>query len=112
MAFVLPASKYTTVEQAPTPTDPRVTLRQLPERVQVQVSEYTAVVHSSPHTVFWVPGSGNPASQRYAVRTFTWSFKPEAAKTQLQLLLADLAKDEWTVVMRDGGEAVEWQAAR
>ena len=39
MAFVLPASKYTTVEQAPTPTDPRVTLRQLPERVQVQVSK-------------------------------------------------------------------------
>jgi hypothetical protein len=43
MAFILPASKYTTVEQAPTPTDPRVTLRQLPERVQVQVSR----VHGS-----------------------------------------------------------------
>ena len=38
MAFILPGSKYTTVEQAPTPTDPRVTLRQLPERVQVPVS--------------------------------------------------------------------------
>ena len=47
-----------------------------------------------------------------AVRTFTWSFKPEAAKSQLQLLLADLAKDEWTVLKRDDGEAVEWQAAR
>ena len=45
-----------------------------------------------------------------AVRTFTWSFKPEAAKSQLQLLLADLAKDEWTVVKRADGEA-EWQAA-
>ena len=53
MAFVLPSSKYKTVAEAPTPTDPRVTLRQLPERVQ-------------------------------AVRTFTWSFKPEAAKSQLQ----------------------------
>ena len=38
MAFILPGSKYTTVEQAPTPTDPRVTLRELPERVQVPVS--------------------------------------------------------------------------
>ena len=45
-----------------------------------------------------------------AVRTFTWSFKPEAAKSQLQLLLADLAKDEWTVVKRDDGDS-EWQAA-
>ena len=45
-----------------------------------------------------------------AVRTFTWSFKAEAAKSQLQLLLADLAKDEWTVVKRADGEA-EWQAA-
>ena len=34
MAFVLPASKYKTVEEAPRPTDPRITLRQLPERVQ------------------------------------------------------------------------------
>lgn len=79
MAFVLPASKYATVAEAPKPTDPRVTLRQLPERVQ-------------------------------AVRTFTWSFKPEAAKSQMQLLLADLAKDSWTVVKRPDGE-VEWQAA-
>ena len=38
MAFILPGSKYTTLEQAPTPTDPRVTLRELPERVQVPVS--------------------------------------------------------------------------
>ena len=45
-----------------------------------------------------------------AVRTYTWSFKAEAAKSQLQLLLADLAKDEWTVVKRADGEAV-WQAA-
>ena len=45
-----------------------------------------------------------------AVRTYTWSFKAEAAKSQLQLLLADLAKDEWTVVKRADGEA-EWQAA-
>lgn len=34
MAFVLPASLYTSVEQAPEPTDPRVKLRQLPERLQ------------------------------------------------------------------------------
>lgn len=34
MAFVLPASKYTSMEQAPRPMDPRVRLRQLPERVQ------------------------------------------------------------------------------
>ena len=45
-----------------------------------------------------------------AVRTYTWSFKAEAAKSQLQLLLADLAKDEWTVVKRADGEA-DWQAA-
>lgn len=45
-----------------------------------------------------------------AVRTFTWSFKAAAAKSQLQLLLADLAKDEWTVVKRADGEA-DWQAA-
>jgi len=34
MAFVLPASLYTSVEQAPQPTDPRIKLRQLPERLQ------------------------------------------------------------------------------
>lgn len=79
MAFVLPASKYKTVSECPKPTDPRITLRQLPERVQ-------------------------------AVRTFSWGFKPEAAKSQLQLLLVDLAKDEWIVVKRQDGEA-EWQAA-
>ena len=31
-------------------------------------------------------------------------------ESELQLLLADLAKDEWTVVRRADGE-VEWQAA-
>jgi len=40
MAFVLPASKYSAVEQAPQPTDPRIRLRQLPERVQA-VRGYT-----------------------------------------------------------------------
>ena len=34
MAFVLPASRYNTVAEAPAPTDPRVRLRQLPERLQ------------------------------------------------------------------------------
>ena len=34
MAFVLPASRYRTVDEAPVPTDPRVRLRQLPERLQ------------------------------------------------------------------------------
>jgi len=34
MAFVLPASKYKTIDEAPAPTDPRVRLRQLPERLQ------------------------------------------------------------------------------
>ena len=79
MAFVLPASKYSTVAEAPQPTDPRVTLRQLPERLQ-------------------------------AARTFTWSFTPERAKAQLQLLLADLASDGWTVRKTASGEA-DWQAA-
>merc|ERR1712100_240948 len=32
MSFLLPA-KYTTVESAPKPTDPNVTLQQLPERI-------------------------------------------------------------------------------
>jgi len=79
MAFVLPASKYSSVSEAPQPTDPRVTLRQLPERVQ-------------------------------AVRAFTWNFRPEAAKSNLALLLADLDKDGWTVV-RDVAGQPEWQAA-
>ena len=50
MAFILPGSKYTTLEQAPTPTDPRVTLRELPERVQVQVSRGRGAdpAHASP----------------------------------------------------------------
>jgi len=34
MAFVLPASRFKTVAEAPRPTDPRVTLRQVPERLQ------------------------------------------------------------------------------
>jgi len=34
MAFVLPASKYRTLAEVPTPTDPRVHLRELPERLQ------------------------------------------------------------------------------
>jgi len=34
MAFVLPASRFQTVAAAPQPTDSRVTLRQLPERLQ------------------------------------------------------------------------------
>ena len=34
MAFVLPASKYAKMGEAPKPTDPRVSLRELPERVQ------------------------------------------------------------------------------
>lgn len=34
MAFVLPASKYKSVAEAPKPTDPRVSLRELPERLQ------------------------------------------------------------------------------
>lgn len=34
MAFVLPASEYASVEQAPVPTDSRIKLRQLPERLQ------------------------------------------------------------------------------
>ncbi|KAL1526837.1 hypothetical protein AB1Y20_015529 [Prymnesium parvum] len=34
MAFVLPASKYQSVADAPTPTNPNITLRQLPERTQ------------------------------------------------------------------------------
>lgn len=79
MAFVLPASKYSTVAEAPKPTDPRVSLRQLPERVQ-------------------------------AVRTFTWNFRPEAAKSNLALLLADLDKDGWSIV-RDGAGEPQWQAA-
>ena len=33
MAFYLP-SKYRTLEDVPKPTDPRVTIRELPERVQ------------------------------------------------------------------------------
>ena len=137
MAFILPASKYTTVEQAPTPTDPRVTLRQLPERVQVQVSrvhgsDALITAHRARGCLSWenqrrlcsVLGVARDTCLRrvsqptatiaiapvQAVRTFTWSFKPEAAKSQLQLLLADLAKDEWTVVKRADGEA-EWQAA-
>lgn len=40
MAFVLPASRYKTVEEAPKPTDPRVKLRQLPERLQA-VRQFT-----------------------------------------------------------------------
>ena len=79
MGFVLPASKYSTVAEAPQPTDPRVTLRQLPERLQ-------------------------------ASRTFTWSFTPERAKAQLQLLLADLASDGWSVRKTASGEP-DWQAA-
>lgn len=34
MSFVLPASLYKSVDEAPRPTDPRVTIHQLPERVQ------------------------------------------------------------------------------
>ena len=34
MAFVLPASKYRTIAEVPKPTDPRVRLRELPERLQ------------------------------------------------------------------------------
>ena len=40
MAFVLPASRYKTVDEAPKPTDPRVHLRQLPERLQA-VRQYS-----------------------------------------------------------------------
>jgi len=79
MAFVLPASKYKAVEEAPKPTDPRVIVRLLPERVQ-------------------------------AARTFSWNFTPHAAKAQLELLLTDLAKDDWTLVKSPDGSA-EWQAA-
>eukprot|EP00927_Polykrikos_kofoidii_P049407 TRINITY_DN43470_c0_g1_i1.p1 TRINITY_DN43470_c0_g1~~TRINITY_DN43470_c0_g1_i1.p1 ORF type:complete len:215 (-),score=35.87 TRINITY_DN43470_c0_g1_i1:223-867(-) len=79
MAFVLPASKYSTVEEAPQPTDPRIRLRQLPERVQ-------------------------------AVRSFSWSFRPDSAKTNLVELVADLEHDGWTMLRDDDGEVV-WQAA-
>jgi hypothetical protein len=34
MSFVLPASKYSKVEDAPVPTNPNIKLQQLPERVQ------------------------------------------------------------------------------
>lgn len=34
MSFVLPASRFKTIDEAPQPTDPRVTLRVLPERLQ------------------------------------------------------------------------------
>lgn len=34
MSFVLPASKYKNIEEVPKPTDPRLRLRQLPERLQ------------------------------------------------------------------------------
>merc|ERR1740115_681809 len=34
MSFVLPASRFKTLADAPVPTDPRVTLRELPARIQ------------------------------------------------------------------------------
>lgn len=80
MAFVLPASKYSSIADAPKPLDPRVTLRQLPERMQ-------------------------------AVRTFSWNFRPEAAKKNLDILLDDLAKDGCWAVERGADGQPRWQAA-
>ena len=79
MAFVLPSSRFKSAAEAPQPTDPRVSLRELPERLQ-------------------------------AVRSYSWSFRPESAKANLQLLLTDLQRDGWSVRRGKDGE-VEWQAA-
>ena len=82
MMFLLPASKYSALEEAPTPSNPNVRLRTLPARLQ-------------------------------AVRTFSGNLRPERARQQLELLLADLKRDGWTVKAPPHGApgAVDWQAA-
>lgn len=45
-----------------------------------------------------------------AVRSFSWSFKAERARQQLQVLLADLHRDGWMVKRTASGE-IDWQAA-
>ena len=79
MSFVLPHSKYKTIDEAPKPTDPNVTLTQLPERVQ-------------------------------AVRTYSYSFSPESAKKNLDILLEELTADGWVVRKGPSGHPL-WQAA-
>ena len=79
--FLLPASKYSSIEEAPVPSNPNVRLQTLPARLQ-------------------------------AVRTFSGNFRPARAKEQLEILLADLRKDGWTVKAPHGqSDGVDWQAA-
>ena len=81
MMFLLPASKYSSIEEAPVPSNPNVRLQTLPARLQ-------------------------------AVRTFSGNFRPARAKEQLEMLLADLRKDGWTVKAPHGqSDGVDWQAA-
>ena len=81
MMFLLPASKYSSIEAAPTPSNPNVRLQTLPARLQ-------------------------------AVRTFTGNLRPERAREQLALLLADIRRDGWVTKAPPGKtDGVEWQAA-
>eukprot|EP00756_Hemistasia_phaeocysticola_P017064 Hpha_TRINITY_DN15515_c1_g4::TRINITY_DN15515_c1_g4_i2::g.106029::m.106029 len=74
MIFMLPASKYPTLESAPEPSNPNVRLKMLPERLQ-------------------------------AVRTFSGNLNPDSARSERDILLAELQRDGW--IAKDG----EWQAA-
>jgi hypothetical protein len=119
MAFVLPASKYKTIDEAPAPTDPRVRLRRAWLALDPSNSE-------SPSHWHWLLTAGRPAAhpeadgsrlasaelpeRLQASRVFSWSFGSTAAQRQLETLLADLKRDGWVPRLGANGQ-VDWQAA-
>ena len=104
MMFLLPASKYSSIDAAPKPSN----------------VSHAATLHQQP----CVPVSNPISSPRVrqpnvrlqtlparlqAVRTFSGNLRPSKARSEMQLLLEDLKRDGWHVKTTSSG--VEWQAA-